>query len=205
MHLGASLVTCNNEVTTDDLVVAVEPVRELETEEPFETTLAVVLSQLDTVKLAIKLTRETGENAARGAMASAIGDFAEAEVVSALAEKGLAISFMNTEPNARGINIVAVDLNTDKVSILEVKSTLDPKQARPSLSAKSKSGRQASQQWVEDRLEAAGFDRGTKATDVDIAVVHVNLFNRTMQNFSVDGDGRGLTATSGPVAMEDAP
>jgi hypothetical protein len=113
---------------------------------------------------------------------------------------------MNTRPHEQGIDIVAVDADTHAVTVFEVKATLDPKQVTPRMSAKeTRTGRQASQAWVEARLAAAGFAEGTKASEVDVAVMHVNLFNGTMQRFGVDEHGGGLTATSGPVAMEDAP
>jgi hypothetical protein len=84
---GCPLVSCNNEVTTADLVVAVEPEHELEPETLLNSTISAVLNQLDVARLTIAITRETGENAARGALAAEIGDFAEAEVVSAREEQ----------------------------------------------------------------------------------------------------------------------
>ncbi|HEV7806491.1 MAG TPA: hypothetical protein VGO80_11770 [Solirubrobacteraceae bacterium] len=196
-------MSCNNEVTTADLVVAVAPEHELEPETLLNSTISAVLNQLDVARLTIAITRETGENAARGSLAAEIGDFAEAEVVSALAEQGLDIVHMNTQPSEKGIDIVAVDAKTDAITVFEVKATLNPNQAKPTLS-NTKTGKQASQSWVNARLEAAGLDN-TQASDVNVTVVHLNLFNGTMQSFSVDEHGGDLTATSGPVAMEDAP
>lgn len=196
-------MTCNNEVTTSDLVVAVGLAHELGPGTVLDSAVSALLSHINFAKETIAVTRQTGVNAARGPLAAEIGDFAEAEVVSALAEQGLDIVHMNTQPSEKGIDIVAVDSKTDAITVFEIKATLNPNQAKPTLS-NTKTGKQASQSWVNARLEAAGLDN-TQASDVNVTVVHLNLFNGTMQSFSVDERGGDLTATSGPVAMEDAP
>ena len=195
-------MTCNNEVTTADLIVAVGRANELGM--PLtNSAITSLLSQVNFARETIRITRETGENAARGVLAAEIGDFAEAEVVSALAKAGLEIVHMNTEPSEKGIDIVAVDSKTGAITVFEVKSTLNPDTAKPTLS-NTKTGKQASARWVNTRLAAAGLE-STSASDVTVTVVHVNLFNGTMQSFGVDEHGGDLIATSGPVAMEDAP
>ncbi|MGI9097103.1 MAG: hypothetical protein ACR2H2_01180 [Solirubrobacteraceae bacterium] len=201
--LGGQLVTCNNEAEAKDVIAAVADERTLETVQSFKAMFAA-LSQIDVAKAAIAITQETGVNAGRGALAAEIGDLAEAEVASALAKDGLEIVHMNTEPNEKGIDIVAFDAKTGVITVFEVKSTLQPLQTQPQMGKTTKTGKQASADWVSARLRAAGLDNA-KASDVSVAVVHVNLFNRTTQIFSVDEDGGSLTATSGPVAMEDAP
>lgn len=196
-------MTCTNELTTRDLVVAVGLARDLGPGTVLDTAVPALLSQINFARDTIAATRETGVNAARGALAAEVGDFAEAEVVAALADQGLEIALMNTQPSEKGIDIVAVDAKTDAITVFEVKSTLNPDKAAPRLS-KTKTGKQASETWVDARLEAAGLEN-IKASDVTVAVVHVNLYNGTMQAFSVDEHGGSLTAASGPVAMEDAP
>ncbi len=194
---------CTNEITLNELMAAVGVASILQ-----ETTMSAVttalLANLDFGTEAVRITKETGVNTARGGLAAEVGDLAEAQVASALAGKGLEVLHVNTAPNEKGIDLVVFDSETDRITVVEVKSTLDPDKIVPTLS-NTNDGKQTGHKWIDARLEAAAGLAHVSAREVDVVVMAVNHVHGTMQPYSVDEHGRALAAMSGPVAFEDAP
>ena len=95
----------------------------------------------------------------------------------AVGEMGHAVVHLNEAPGQKGVDVVTIDPVTNSIFVWEVKSSVSTAKAEPQPTmGKTKSGRQLSEKWINERMADIGLDNVT-AADVVAMGVKVDLRN----------------------------
>jgi Holliday junction resolvase-like predicted endonuclease len=152
---------------------------------------------------AIERAKKTGTSLAPGER-SAAGLVGEQIAAAAIADR-MGLQLIHQDAGERGIDLMFIDLNTDRLVAVEVKSGLNKNVGeKPSLGKITKTNEkgekiiQMSDDWMGNpRLAKTGLENAA-ATDIDIKLVaNLDLSSRQIQLYSVDEAGNlekyGLT------------